>query len=396
MTILLVSFSERLDLIDFFRQDSSNSYYLLDYSNHASDTSSADFLKGTTRLSELSDVKAFARELRPDRVVFFETSDIRLSCLNILFRSLAIPVIFLDHGLRDKKIHQYVRAIEEQRAIADNPQVKLPARKTATLFFHAMKALKAKDQLRVLVRFVFAFSRSGRSRLFNYMLRMGNYFSKVILYSPNSLEVVSLTVRVDDDNLCYTGFPPTDSYYSLPVQELANRIVFIDHPQLEAGLINDQQHEEIARAFERTAKRHNCSILVKLHPKSNPQNWLRYQLDPLITIEQGFPPPSFYLAASLIISFSSTMLVSFLSKKKNVVLLSWNLGEEHMGVNFAKMGVCHYSDKIQDLEQSWGDWLATNLCESRPDRWAEFIKAFNYPFDGQATRRVIQNIVARV
>lgn len=392
MKILLVSFSERLDLINFFSDDRLNDYYLLDYSEKPTAIGN-NFLKGIEKLSSHKKISSWVQTLNPSRIIFFENSDIRLVFLNIIFRSLGLKVIFLDHGIREIKSYLYVMGVEMRtEKLTQKRKIRLPKKATLFLFLEAFKHIPRQKRKEILKLSVNIFKAQGRKILFEKILASGNSFSRIILYCINNLEVVGLSVKIEENKMFYTGFPPADKYFPLPTSNNSDFLVFIDHPYLETGMITVEQHHEMARGLEMLALEENIKIIIKLHPKTKPENWKQYKLNRLVQIEEGFPEPSFYLSAKMIFSFSSTMLVNFISKKKNIVLLSWHLKTEHLGNDFSQLGVCHLSTAVSDIKNNYAFWINNNLAEQRPDCYENFIREYNNPFDGLATQRVVQLI----
>jgi hypothetical protein len=92
------------------------------------------------------------------------------------------------------------------------------------------------------------------------------------------------------------------------------------------------------------------------------------------------------------LAFSSSMVNGFLCARKNVVLLAWHPKPEVIGVDFSKTGLCHLSLTPEELETKYDEWIMHNLSLENANRYVDFLKEFNYPFDGFAGKRVIQAI----
>lgn len=393
MKVLLITFPERVDLINFFASDQENDYFLLNYSTNKTSGSNISFLKGSENINDHKFISKWVKKINPDRIVFFESSDIRLVFLNIIFTSLGYKLVFLDHGIREIKSMQFVRSIEKEVMKNNEDHLKvIPKKKTLLLFFETIYHLPRKQFFSLCKILVDFLGHWNKERLFNKLLNLGNSFWRQIIYCTNNLEVISLTVKIEEDKVFYTGFPSSDSYFPLKKNDDSDYIVFIDHPYLETGIYTIEQHRKIVIALKELSLSKEKKIFVKLHPKTIVENWSQYDLGSNLEIVSDFPPPSFYLNASMIISFSSTMLINFLSKKKNVVLLSWYLDESHLGNDFSKLGVCHLSNNLDDLKVKFDYWISHNLAEEDLNNWEMFIKLFNYPFDGKATKRVLEAI----
>ncbi len=86
------------------------------------------------------------------------------------------------------------------------------------------------------------------------------------------------------------------------------------------------------------------------------------------------------------------MVNGFLSAQKNVVLLGWHPEPGIFGADFSQTGLCHLSLYPNELGTKFDYWVSHNLCKDNEVQYLNFLKEFNYPFDGQAGQRVLQAI----
>lgn len=195
----------------------------------------------------------------------------------------------------------------------------------------------------------------------------------------------------------YSGFPFFDSLFSETNVE-SDYIVFIDHPYLEDNLLgwNPSFHENVAKTLEKLAEKSQKKIIVKLHPRSDLTTWKSYQLpEDKISFIEGTAENALYQNANLIIGYASTLMIGFISAKKNVVLVGWHPEPGIFGPDYSAYKVCHKSLNIDMAERDYEYWDKHNLCEDNYDNYQDFLKLFNYPFDGKATQRVIDAITEK-
>lgn len=79
--------------------------------------------------------------------------------------------------------------------------------------------------------------------------------------------------------------------------------------------------------------------------------------------------------------------------KKNIVLLGWHPKPSILGVDFSKYEICHVSFSLTDLEKKYVYWKENNLALSSQKNYGRFIQNINNPFDGEASIRVINEIM---
>ena len=82
-----------------------------------------------------------------------------------------------------------------------------------------------------------------------------------------------------------------------------------------------------------------------------------------------------------------------LCARKNIVNIGWHPNPQIFGVDFSKTELCHLSLLPNELEVNFDYFEANNLCLKSEMKYQEFLREYNYPFDGKATERVIETIV---
>jgi hypothetical protein len=172
--------------------------------------------------------------------------------------------------------------------------------------------------------------------------------------------------------------------------------VYIEHPYLEYGLLgwHKEHHRQVVQELNDFAVAQKIKLYIKLHPFSALSNWSDYSINnEYVKILQGGDFTQLYLDAKLILAFSSSLVTGLLCAKKNIVLLGWHPEPRIFGTDFSKMGLCHASLLISDLQVKFSEWVNDNLAEKNEAAYEEFLRKCNYPFDGKATERVIEAIV---
>jgi hypothetical protein len=219
---------------------------------------------------------------------------------------------------------------------------------------------------------------------------------KAIVFNKPNFEQFQVYTGITKDKAVFTGVPIFDHFYSKAPAE-GDHITYIEHPYLEAGILNwtPGHHQNIARHLYDFSIKRKIKILVKLHPASDISLWKSYAFDPeFFEIVQSGDYTKPMLESKLILGYSSSLINGFLCAKKNVVLLGWHPEPGIAGADFSKTGLCHISLSPDDLETKFDYWMSHNLIKGKDLEYLEFLKEFNYPFDGDAGRRVIETIVS--
>lgn len=216
-----------------------------------------------------------------------------------------------------------------------------------------------------------------------------------ITFNENNFEEYKLYTDANPKSALYTGIPMFDAYHRLRTDNPENGIVYIEHPYLESDLLGwtVSHHKKVAETLFQFANENQTPLLVKLHPRSDLKRWQSYNLHSKFfeVVQQGDFTDR-YLSAKVILGYSSSLITGLLCARKNIVLLGWHPQPRIFGTDFSKTGLCHTSMDINDIFIKWNDWGTQNLAAQRGDLYNNFIRKYNYPFDGCATGRVIHAI----
>jgi hypothetical protein len=221
---------------------------------------------------------------------------------------------------------------------------------------------------------------------------------KCILFNLSNWEEFYLYTGVKREAVSMDGVPLFDEFYNDSTNN-SGPIVYIEHPMLEEGLCgwNAEHHKMIAGSLHNLAEKRKEKIFIKLHPRSSRALWESYGFESAnFEILQFGNHNEHFLNSKLILSFASSLVNGLLCAKKNIVLLGWHPKPQVFGFDFSQSGLCHLSMSVEDLQTKLDDWLNLNLATANSTRYEEFIKAYNYPFDGKAKQRVIQTITNEV
>ena len=350
--------------------------------------------------SDYSTPKQLIDQVRPDKIVFGEIIDMWQIPLIVHAKKRNVTTFYLAHGMYKSQSEAIKRFAESASARTFGAYLK----KLSSSFSRILKN-------RVYYYSVLTDMNSIRS-LFSYVTLPAYYklydpievMSKMkfpertvdyaLLFCENNVPFFKLFNDIAPDRVLTGGFPPFDAYYKKDGQE-GDYVVFIEHPYLELNQNGWDRdfHSRVAQGLFDFSVSNNIKVVVKLHPVSNIENWKNYGFPPEnIEIIQSQVSPDLYLNAKLILGFSSTLLIAFLCAQKNVVFLGWHPVPQVSGVDFSETGLCHVSFDIDDLRTQYHKWIAENLTKQKPQEYNSFVKTFNYPFDGRATERVLNDI----
>ncbi len=343
--------------------------------------------------------KELLEKIKPDRVIFFEIIDLWQIPLIVTCHKFKVKTFFVEHGVGNS-VELVIGRFNEIPSLKE--RLALYAKK---IFYSLPRIIKNR------YFFVSAAQYLPAKDIPNYF-RLTSYFKKytpfhalsklkfrnrtphfALLFNRNNIDPFLLYNEIESQNIIIEGVPFFDKYFLREVVE-KDHIVFIEHPYLEEGILNwdNKWHEKIARSLERFAIDYNVSVIVKLHPRSVISNWTRYNLSPLIEIKQKEDVTNDMLTAKLVLGYSSTLINALVTSKKNVVLLGWHPNPVIFGDDFSKSGLCHASFKVEELFEKYNYWLENNLTFDNKSALENFIKEYNFPFDGKATERIIEAI----
>ncbi len=335
--------------------------------------------------------------INPDKIVFYEIFDIIQVAICIEANYLNIPSVFLEHGISGSiDFYNFQEKNKAERFIQKSIKalVHLKGFIKNRMFFYSV-LFKTKNISKILKFYLYL-------ELYGpfYALRRVPFLERIpqrfILFSKNNLNYKNSIYHFLSfhNKVSFVGNPHIDKYSG---QE-SNYFVFIDDPYLEQNLNNwtKEFHQNMVDAIYRWSNHNQVQLVIKLHPTSNIENWQREDMPQNIKIVQKDSAENLnrlYAESKMIIGFSSTLLVGFLSNQKNVVLLGWHPEPQIYGVDFSKYGICHTSFDMEDLHSKWNYWLENNLSISNLEGYQMFLDEFNAPFDGQAQKRIIEEII---
>ena len=351
--------------------------------------------------SDFTTARAILLKTAPKKIVFLEILDLWQIPLIVASKKKGITTFFLEHGVGNS-----VEIVLNRFGEDMNWKTKLK--------FYGLKLLHSSR--RALKNRVYYYSqlfdvRSLHSTWKYFILPMRiklhtpvEALSKLkfeertpafaLLFNKNNIAPFLIYNTIKEDRIITEGVPLFDKYYNSQIVT-ENYYFVIEHPYLEEQILNwtDEFHEKIARSIELFAKQNNIRVYIKLHPRSRMQNWLRYSLDEsYITILQSEDPTQLMLKAKLILGYSSSLINAMICCKKNVVLLGWHPEPLIFGDDFSQTGLCHKSMDVKDLFVKRELWESNNLCFTNKPSLNAFFEEYNYPFDGKATKRILDSI----
>jgi hypothetical protein len=396
--ILLIFDPNRKDLFSYLGKDKNNEYYLLFNDQKMNDLpKELGFVKEEFRWKDFVNAWAVIKRIRPDKIVFQEIFDLKQIALNVVARRKNIPTIFLDHGIWS---HFFEIDQEDDKQLAQIKRSKL--KKLANFFrfikgyyfyYSGITAVRRKN-IRDFLLYPFHTFIYSSVKAINKIYFEERSASKYILFAPYNFEPIKNYYHFSEETVTYAGFPYFDDYFNK--EKLVKKyIVFIDHPYLEDKLLNwtHDFHKKVAENIFSIAEKTDYNVLVKLHPRSNIDNWKAYNFAcERVDFVKQVTDVSFYLNAHLIMGYASTLMIGFISAKKNVVLLGWHPQPVIFGPDYSAYGVCHKSMALSDADDSFSFWLHNNLTEKDEDAYANFLATFNPQFNGEASERIIHLI----
>lgn len=394
--ILLIFPPERPDLYTYLEQDQETTYSILfhEVANEPTVNLPA-FIDYEYYWNDYLTPAILIKNINPSVIIFMEILDFRQIALALVAHKLGVNTIFLDHGITAS-----LSLYEERRVPIRNILVNkaytvfnrfFKILKVRWFYFSAFRSVEVDDLKQFLYLPILLFYKEN-TKAINKVTFISNTINTFILFNINNYERCNYLYHLSSKNISYAGIPYFDYIKN---SDDGDHIIYIDHPYLEDELYewSEQHHENIARKLDFFSKQHRINLYVKLHPKSKKEIWKAYYLtSPFLHIVQDGNFEKLYSSAKLILSFSSTMVAGFLSGFKNIVLLGWHPTPRIVGVDYSLTGLCHKSLQFADLETRYSNWLSTNKSKQNKAAYIEFIRNFNYPFDGNATKRIIEVI----
>jgi hypothetical protein len=405
MKLLIISNPKRTDFYNYLvnTPDSSQECFILwNYSPEEDTVSAAEAkVSGFYYWKDYLTPFHLLDKIKPDKIVFFESIDFWQIPLIIACKRRKIRTFFLEHGIGND-VSFVISRFKEDPSVTEK----------ADLYFSKLKR-NFSGIIRNRIFFLSALcSVSGFSSKWKYLMTLVymklytpiHALSKLkikertpdyaILFNKNNIDPFLLYNHIDKTHIIADGVPFFDRFYRSTFVE-KDHVVFIEHPYLEEKILGWSTgfHERLARTLEAFAVKRKVKAYVKLHPKSDKNIWLSYQLNPeYITILQTEDVTDLLLESRLILSYSSTLLSVMLSCRKNTVLLGWHPEPHIFGMNYFSTGLCHVSFVLEDLEKQFDEWVAHNPCKDNSEKYQAYMQEFNFPFDGKATDRILQAI----
>ena len=396
-TILLVFNSARPDSYSYFSKDDKNEYFIIYRNRPDKEIRLPSFIKKELFWSDYWTASFLIRAIKPDTIVFVEIYDIKQIALNIVAKRKGIKTIFLDHGMynnvssalfRDKEASARIRK-EKLRKLSNIPIIL----QNYFFYFHSIYSVSFRNVFEFLAFPFSAFIISSYRAL--HLLPFSEKKPKrFLLFCKNNFEYIKYSYHCEQNEVVYTGMPEFDKFFS--DHDVNDKYIFIDHPYLEEKMLgwNHEHHEKVAFSIYDLCRSRNIKFFVKLHPSSDKTLWENYGFDSkYIEILQSGDFVDIYRAAKLVIGFSSTLMVGFISARKNVVLIGWHPEPRIVANDLSSYGVCHQSLNINELKSKFDYWIKNNLALINKEKYNIFIDRFNCPFDGKAAERVLKGVI---
>lgn len=405
MRILIIVEPERVDWYSYLKVDTSNEYFLLwyeDLSDIPDWVKQEPFFKKVYSWSAFTFPGQLLKKIKPDRIIFFEIIDQRQIALLVTANKKSVKTFYLEHGAAGNKETAIKRA-NEKNFFLKSKAAYLMERfngafgrmiKSKVFYYSSMFNLESFDSWIKYCRLPFSmlFDTPNKA-LANCLFPERTPFRAIVFNRPN-FEQFQVYTGITENQAIFNGVPIFDSFYSQKA-DVGSHISYIDHPYLEEKMMGwtPSHHKSIAHLLLQFAKSRKIKILVKLHPRSSLSLWESYRLDSdFLQVVQAGDYTKQLLASKLILAYSSSMVNGFLCAQKNVVLLGWHPEPCIFGADFSKTGLCHSSLSPNDLETKFDLWVEHNLAIKNENAYQNYLKEFNYPFDGKAAERVRSTI----
>ena len=341
------------------------------------------------------------KKTKPDKIIFFEINDTWQIPLVIAAKKTKTTTFFIEHGVgnsvqmvfdRFKKNTPFVNKLINYFYKICTSLIRILHNRV--FYFSVINQITSNKNKAKYLKLLYYFKIYSPIHSLTKCLFPERTPDYALLFNNNNVAPFLIYNILSKNRIINTGVPFFDNYY-LAEAKADNYLVFIEHPYLEEKILgwNNEFHQKIAETLNDFASRNSIKIYVKLHPRSNLKNWTRYNFDQkYIEIIQDGNYTVLFLNAKLILSYSSTLICAFICAKKNVVLLGWHPSPHISGDNYAATGLCHKSLDLNELFIQYNFWIDNNLCLRNENGYNNFLKEYNYPFDGKAAKRVIETI----
>jgi hypothetical protein len=406
MRILLIVLPERFDFYNYLSAAGADiEWTLLWYEKEGQMTVLPEDLpiafERIAYWTEFSTPAQLLKQLRPDRIIFFEIIDLRQIALIVQASRNGIPTFYLEHGAAGHKETAISRWSDitftghKAPYLMKRMTTALPYVIRSKFFYYSvLSGFRSAGSYRKYFLLPFKMIKGAPNKVLAHNLFRERVPLRSIVFNEANFEEYATYTGIDHKDADLTGVPFFDKYYR-PEISSKDYVVYIEHPYYEENLQGwtKEHHSKIAETLFRFAELKGIPVFIKLHPRSNRRLWNDYHIPSLVNIVQAGDFTELYLGAKLILGFSSSLINGFLCAKKNVVLLGWHPQPKIFGADFSTTGLCHVSFSPEELDQQFEAWASHNQTLEKEEGYQAFLKKFNHPFDGKATSRVIETIV---
>ena len=407
MKILLVLQPSRKDWYTYLREDKENEYYLLWHESAKNVPAwilQDKFFRKVYCWNNFPTTKKLLHGINPDRIVFFEIIDQRQIALLVAANKKKIKTFYLEHGASAER-ETAIREAEHKNYFFSAKLKYLKNRfdsefvnllKSKYFYYSSASRLNSTSSFFKYIFLPFRMLFSTPNKVLAYCKFIERTPAESIVFNRSNFEVFELYTGIKSETAIFTGVPLFDKVYN-SVKSKGSYAIFIDHPYLEDSLMEwtPAFHKKVADSLNNFVLTQKTKLFVRLHPRSSKVLWESYgYISDNFILSQHDDFTQELLNSKLILSFSSTLLTGMLCAKKNIVLLGWHPAPCISGFDFSKFGICHLSYDVNDLMAKYTYWLNNNLAETHFEEYMEFIYEINFPFDGNAAKRVIKALTS--
>jgi hypothetical protein len=405
LKILLIVPPNRKDFYDFLQNDAQNEYILL-WCNSRHELGQVveaipPFFKDVVYWHDYSNPRRLLQKVKPDKIVLYEIIDQQQVSLIIKARTLGITTFYLEHGAAGDAATALERS-KQKDAFNINRTASLLEKlrnsffsvlRTKYFYYSSVNGIRSFRSFWNFITLPFLQTIYGPNKALRHRIFRERVPDYNIVFNRTNFEQFRLYTGIGEEDAIFTGVPMFDSFYNFSPGE-DDYIVYIEQPFLEVGFMGwtPNHHKAVALGLHNFAKERKIKLVVKLHPRSDKKLWDSYNLcSPYFEVLQDGNFTNLYLKSKIILGYSSSLITGLLCAKKNIVLLGWHPLKKITGNDFSQTGLCHVSLDMEDIRTKFDYWLANNLTKKDEEKYATYLFRYNFPFDGQATRRVIES-----
>lgn len=335
------------------------------------------------------------KEIRPDKIVFFNIDSFPQIALNLAARNSRIPTYVMHHGIHHS---DNLEISKQNEKYGLNKKLKLINNISSLLFYFSALKIKNTDQLYKYIYFAWVRKRRNiliamKKCVFN--ARLPDYY---INLSPHNAIIAKIIDNVSTDNkFLYIGHPFFDNILNKlrdlkrrQVNVPENYFLLIDFPNLNhllhSKIITLEKKMVFYQRLSALAKSMGCRLKIKLHPFGfdSPYNYKDENVDLIYEADMA----CLIHGARECFSFFSTLLIPVIYHRKYCYV--FQIGEElQFQKELVKLGVARILDSDcfgrEDIFNQPGDEISHSAYET-------FIDRYLYYTDGNATER-LKNIL---